>query len=926
MKRLFLILPLLILSFLVQAQKTGSISGTLRDSVNRKEILSYATVSVYKAADSALVSYKLSDDKGMFRIANLPLDVRLRVVINAYRYAVLRREFTLTAENANLALDTLLFNLQKNQLNEITITAERPPIIVRKDTIEFNAESFKTLPTAVVEDLLKKLPGVAIASDGSIQVNGKSVSKILVDGKEFFGGDQQIATKNLPANIIDKIQVSDDKEAKRRDPDLIAANTPQVINLKLKKAIKQGAFGKLYGGGGLHDYFETGGIMNIFRDTTQVSVLAYGNNVNKSGFSIGDIQRLGGFSRSGVNSIWINSEGGFGLDNISFGGTGSGTQTSSGGGFNFNTLTKKGIKLNGKYFFGQSNNLTQQLTNENQTLNETERLITNNRSDQRAKSYTHNIGGKMEWKIDSLTTLTVNPTVTLNTARTNRLQTKTSSDGLLTPLNTSENNSNQKSDNNEYYVSADLWKDFKKAGRSVNFSGSATKRNNLNDNFNYSSKTIYTGPPPTTVDQLRDNNMSIISGYLSANYSEPINKVLTFSASVSGNYIDNENALSTFYKNPSNQAYDVAVPTLSEIVTQTGFKTSARTRIRWKVNKDLAIRPGVVFNTIHLKNRFTHYPGFNQDYQFAAPTLNVVYKSLSLDYTPSFTEPDVQYVQPVANNTDLLFIQNGNPLLLPAKTHRVNLNLYKYDAKRSFNYNIYANGSVRNNAVVMSRSISATGEQVSTPVNANGVAQFYSGVSVTRDFKKDKRQISLSTGFYSNYIRNIILVNGNKGHSNSLQFTPQGSVRINLNDKLELNQSYNVTINNSTYDNSFYTDLHYVTQSSESELIVRFPKKFVWETIYRVQLNSQQVAGYNNTIKIWNAGLTYLFMKNDRAQLKFSVNDLLNTNVRRYLYLSDNSVRDVQTNNLGRYGLLTLTYNIQNFGGKVGGKETFFRF
>lgn len=916
----------LLFSFSAFAQKTGSVSGILLDSVTRKEALAYATASVYRISDSSLLAYKLSDEKGTFRIQGLPLNTPLRLVINAFRYRVYRKEFLLTENSPATDMGNLLFPLKINELNEVSVISERPPIVVRKDTIEFNAESFKTLPTAVVEDLLKKLPGVSIASDGSIQVNGKAVSKILVDGKEFFGGDQQVATKNLPANIIDKVQVTDDREAKRRDPDLIAANTPQVINLKLKRAIKSGAFGKFYGGAGPKNYFETGGILNVFRDTSQVSVLAYGNNVNKPGFTIGDIQRIGGFARAGVNSWMTNSEGGFALDNISFGGgLGNGIQRTSGGGANFNTLTKNGIKINAKYFFGHSLNLNEQLTNEDQTLG-TNRLVSAIAADQRNRSFTHTIGGKMVWKIDSLTTLNFEPTIAVNLIRNRGLQNRSSFNGDNERINSAQINSRQNGDNADYNLYADLFRDFKKAGRSFNTTFTMTKTNNVGENFNTSTSTFFLTPGTNAIDQLRENDIHNLRATVSANYSEPISKVLTFSATVNGTLLSNENALSTFYRGPSGTDYDIVVPTLTETVEQSGFKSAVRARIRWKATKSLAIRPGITFNTINLKNRFTRNPGIDQDFTFLAPTMNIVFKDFSMDYSPTFNEPGLQYLQPVANNTDPLLIQNGNAALKPATTHNVSLNLYKVDVKLSLNYSIYLNGSNRNNAVVMSRIISASGVQSNTPVNADGVTQFYNGVNLNKDFKKEKRQISVGLGYWTNFARNVVIVNTNQSYARNLAFSPRGSVRINLNDKLELNQLYSVSINNNTYDDPFFQDQQFITQTSESELILRLPKKFVWESTYRVQVNNQSIAGYNNNIRLWNAGLTYLFLKNDRAQLKFMVNDILNANVRRYAYITENMIRNIQSNNLGRYSLLTLTYNIQNFGGKVGGKERFFGF
>ena len=925
MRKLIILIVLLSISKSIFAQKNGSISGTLLDSGNHKITLNYATVSVYKAGDSMLTNYKLSDDKGIFKITNLPVGVKYKIVVTAWQYNNYRKEVELTSEKPVVDLGQLYLNTKSNDLEEVNIVSERPPVLVRKDTIEFNAESFKTLPSAVVEDLLKKLPGVAVAADGSIQVNGKAVSKILVDGKEFFGGDQQIATKNLPANIIDKIQVVDDKEATRRDPDILAGNIPQVINLKLKKAIKKGAFGKLYGGAGLKELYEAGGIMNFFRDTTQVSILAYGNNVNKPGFSIGDVARIGGFSRSGINSISIQQDGRFELNNISFGGSSSGIQKSAGAGANFNTLTKGGLKINGKYFYGQNDNLLNMLIAADQTLG-SEKLITNNENNSRNKSFNHNIGARAEWKIDSLTELTLEPTVTINQIRNLLSQQISSRNGINQILNNTKSNSTTRGDNTEYLLVANLWKDFKKAGRSFNTSINLTKRVNLNDEFNNSNSNYFFPVSGTAIDQLRNNNIRNQSAYFSANYSEPISKKLSFNIVSNGNYIDNDNALYTFYKNPLNQAYDIGIANLSETVSQSGFKSLTRASLKWKATKNLNIQPGLVWNTIDLNNQFINYPSFEQHFQFFAPSLTIRYKDLNVSYSPSFQEPDVRYIQPVANNTNPLFVQNGNAALRPSRTYRVLVNLYKYDTKRSLNFSANASGSRMDDGIVMSRIISNEGVQVSTPINVSGIWTFNGNGNISKDFKNAKKQFTIGTGFSTNYTRNIVLVNNVNSYAKIFSLIPSINSRINLNDKFELGERYSLSINNSRYENSFYRNLNYQIHTSETDLVLRLPKKIVWESNYRIQYNTQKTAGYDNSVQLWNAGVTYLFMKNDRAQLKFSVNDILNANIRRSVNISGNTITDTQYNNLGRYGMLTFTYNIQNFGGKVGGRETFFRF
>ncbi|WP_040574053.1 carboxypeptidase regulatory-like domain-containing protein [Pontibacter sp. BAB1700] len=186
-----------------QSQK-GELKGLLLDEAT-KGALPYATVAVYTAADTVMVTYRMSDEKGSFRVPGLPLDQQLRVVITMMGFKVYRKEFKLTPDQASLDLGVINMEQSSNLLNEVLIVAETPPVLVRNDTLEFNASSFKTLPTALVEDLLRKLPGVTVDQQGNIMVYGKSVQKILVDGKEFFGSDPKIATRNLPANVIDKV-------------------------------------------------------------------------------------------------------------------------------------------------------------------------------------------------------------------------------------------------------------------------------------------------------------------------------------------------------------------------------------------------------------------------------------------------------------------------------------------------------------------------------------------------------------------------------------------------------------------------------------------------------------------------------------------------------------------------------------------------
>ena len=212
MKNFNIAVCLLIACFQSFAQ--GSIKGKLMDTLSKKP-LGFATVTVFKSVDTSLITYRLSNPEGEFKVPGLPLNTALRVVISYSGFDAFRKEFTLSNDNL-IDLGTVVMSPSSKTLDEVLVVAERPPVTVKKDTIEFNASSFKTLPTALVEDLLKKMPGIQIDPDGTITANGKKVNRILVDGKAFFGDDPKMATRNLPANVIDKVQVTTDKDEENR--------------------------------------------------------------------------------------------------------------------------------------------------------------------------------------------------------------------------------------------------------------------------------------------------------------------------------------------------------------------------------------------------------------------------------------------------------------------------------------------------------------------------------------------------------------------------------------------------------------------------------------------------------------------------------------------------------------------------------------
>ncbi|MCW2950707.1 MAG: hypothetical protein JWN41_1720, partial [Thermoleophilia bacterium] len=533
----------------------GSIKGKILDSASKKP-LSFATVTIFKASDTALITYRISTPEGDFKVSGIPLNSASRMVISYSGYDVYRKVFTLTS-NETLDMGTIVMAPNNGTLDEVFVIAERPPVSIRKDTIEFNAASFKTLPTALVEDMLKKLPGVEIDADGNIRANGKRVNRILVDGKEFFGNDPKMATRNLPANVIDKIQLTEDKDERELNPDKSTGDIGQVINLKLKKAIKKGWFGKAYAGAGTDDRYETGAILNLFRDTMQVSLIGFSNNLNRAGFGVNDISALGGFGRTGINMMMMNSNGGININGVSFGGMGEGISTSTGGGFNMNHVLKNGFTLNSQYFYGQSHNDIRELNNRHQTLHDTI-LDTRSLRNEEVNAYNHRIGFGLKGKIDSLSRMEFKPTLTFANRDSNKETNYRNTNNFNGPLSDSRNGQDLRGKDIGYDHSLTFFKNFYKKGRTLNLFNTLNCGNSATDQWNDITSTFYTTGTlvVTKINQLRDRDQKNFTTNLNANFNEPLTKALNLRVGYSATYYKNEDDIATFNRDATGKYID----------------------------------------------------------------------------------------------------------------------------------------------------------------------------------------------------------------------------------------------------------------------------------------------------------------------------------------------------------------------------------
>ncbi|MFN3315962.1 MAG: hypothetical protein ACK40K_04055 [Raineya sp.] len=400
---------LLFFSLEVLAQNKGSVKGRILDSLD-KDFVPGATISFQKVPDSTVVGFTMSDDLGYFEYKGLALG-EYKIIVKIVGSAVLRKNFSITAEKLEVNLGNL--ELQPESIEGIVVKGEVAPVEIKQDTVEFNAAAFKTKPNANTEDLLKKLPGVEVAKDGSVKAQGEQVRRVLVDGKPFFGDDPKAATKNIRADMIDKIQVIDQLSEQSQFTGVDDGNREKVINITTKKDMKKGTFGRAMAGIGTDDRYEGNLSLNRFNNNQQISLLASANNINQQNFTLGNAIGGGGNFRGGFQRI-AQAFGGANNNNN------NGITTVWSAGLNFNDEWGKKWKINGNYFFNQSELLVSQNTKRQNILPDST-FFTFQDNNNTTNTNNHRINFRIDYQIDSLTSLRIIPNISLTQSKYDNL-------------------------------------------------------------------------------------------------------------------------------------------------------------------------------------------------------------------------------------------------------------------------------------------------------------------------------------------------------------------------------------------------------------------------------------------------------------------------------------------------------------------------
>ena len=919
MKKIILF-SLILSAHLGFAQKL-TIKGQLLDSASSP--LPSATVIILQSKDSSLVNFGTSDSKGFFEIRNV-VRGEYFVKVSFLGFAPYMKRIIPGEGMTEVNLGQIRLLNKSTMLNEVVIREDKPPVVVKRDTIEFNASSFKTKVNATAEDLIKKMPGMEVDNDGTIRAQGEQVQRVMVDGKEFFGQDPKLATRNLPADAVDKVQVYDKKSDQAVFSGIEDGQREKTINLALKEEKRHAAFGNDMAGLGTNNRFQAKASINRFDKGNQLSFLGMGNNTNEQGFSIGDYANFSGTSGGGGG-------GGRGVTVQAGGNNQSGPQINTGrqngivtnlaGGINTNqTFNNNKTKINGSYFYNRlDQNLITLLGRVNYLPNGSYNFDQNSR--QNTINNNHRVNVTIDHKIDSANSLKFNSNIAYTLS-----QQDLHSNGMTwnvgnTALTNENNQSTSAAGNNTNLSSNLLYRHrFHKKGRTVSTNLTFGYTQSLANGSLQSINQFYTGGQGTQNVQQTNSQSTISPTYgISVSYTEPLG---------GRKYIEANYNFTTDINRVNRDVYDVKneQKTFNDSLSNqyTSNYLYSRPGINFRINRDkFNLTVGSALQQTRLKgDLLSRHETIDRLFQAVLPVLHFNFdfsnfKRLRFDYTTSMQEPGIQQLQPVLNNTDQLNQTVGNPFLQPAYSHQIRTNFTLFNPSSFMNFFAFLNGNYTANAIVNSQTTTPDFIRITKPVNV-------------------KYNMSLSGNFNVGIPVNVIHSRFNVGPSYSMssginltnevenvihQQTLGGTLRYNYSFKeiLIVDLSSNLSHQETKYSFNSQQNQTYFNKTYSAEVNVNFLKNYAFNTEMDYFVYASATTDFHQSIPLWNTSVSRFVLKNKTGEIKVGVNNLLNRSLSVTQSASTNYLQQQTTNNLGRFFMVSFTYSLNKQLNPIGG-------
>ncbi len=903
---------LLFCGYIAQAQNTGAISGKVINAKDKKPV-DFATIAIKSLKDSSVVASGQTNPDGSFSFkAIAPGKYRIYAAFLGLKTATKDVDVAKAAVNAG----EIAMSDDGVDLKTVNVTATIP-IVVKKDTVEFDAKSIKVRENAVVEDLLQKVPGIEVAKDGSIKAQGETVTKVKVDGKEFFGNDPLLATKNLPADMVDKIQVIDELSEQAQFTGIDDGTRNKILNITTKNGMKHGYFGNSTVGYGSNDRYDASLNVNKFDDDRQISFIGQFNNVNKQNFGqgggVGNGFGGGGGGRGGF--------GGGGGGNS--GGGGGGITTTNAAGLNFADTYKDGTQFQASYFFNKSTaDIIQDSHIQNLfggiTTDVTQNL--NNTTDRT----NHRFNFMVDTKIDPSLSIKIQPNVTY-----------TESDGssitkyyrnYVTSITDGHQENTTTAATPAVSNNLLVRKSFKRRGRtlSLNVNTSINDNNGTNQNYRLDHITESGVKRDSLTNQLNNTSSHAINNTTRLVYTEPLNKTLSVEFNYQNGYSNSDSQRDVYNYNPLTLQFDLVDNTFSNIYNNrtltnaAGFSfTTTEKKYNWNIGVAAQQTNRVNTNLTTGLKRTQNFINITPSAQFRYNFSNR--KRLFINYRGSTTQPSIDQIQPIPDNTNSQTRYVGNPDLKPSFNNqlRINFNNFNIESGRFFfaGLNLTQTFNSIGNTVV---PISGGLQQVSY-INVNGVYAGNANATWSLPLMPE-RKLTLNISGNGSYSRNVNFIAPNastqlvKNVTNSYTISNGYKLVTNV-DKFDLTGGITGSYTNSTFSAQQSANTQYYTINPSFNVSYVLPAniRLAMDIDYFRNFGGGDL--YNQEYTILNPYISRQFFKN-RATFKFSVNDALNQNTGISRTTSGTSITDLNYNVLKRYYMFSFTYSLTRIGGR----------
>ncbi|MBR6715482.1 MAG: TonB-dependent receptor [Prevotella sp.] len=944
MRNFLLILFLGITLLQTQAQSPRSnptISGRLTD-IDSKESMDQATIQLFWMRDSSFVGGTISNEKGIFSL-EAPSNGIFRLKISSVGYQTFVQEITIR-NNRNVDLGELRLSPDAVMLEGTVVTANVPQVVVKKDTLVFNPEAYRTPEGSAIEELIKRIPGSDIDEDGNITINGKQVKKIMLDGKEFMLGDIETALKNLPVSIIQNVKFYDRQSDQARITGIEDGNKETVLDFSVKKGMNRGYMTNIdIAGGTKHRY--SGRVMgSSFTDNTRLVILGNANNKEENG---------GWWNRRGLNS-----------------------QKTLGANINYDDGKK--LKIDGSIRWNHRDGDNQNENSSENFYSQEHRTFSNSRSMNFSRSNNWNDNIRFEWKPDTLTNILMRVSGSYGTNDgTSMSSNATFSDDpyqhVLSPLNiedinqmnrlglavnheqqTGMNYGRSKSGNG----SIQLYRRLNPRGRNITVRIEGSMGDNQNRNVSNSDVHLFRIKNHLGEDSLYfkaryNTTPSDNSGYaLNATYSEPLWKGAHLQANYELRYSKNKSDRNTFdFSHLPVNMFEGIIPVYRDWDT---WLSPLYDTMEQYLDKDLSRYSEYENYTHNMRLTLRHWEekydynvgfliqpqrsNFIQDYRGIyidtvrnvtnfTPTLDFHYKfsdqsNIWFHYRGDTRQPDITQLLDITDDSNPLYITQGNPGLKPQFTNSLNVYYNNYINRYKRSVVIYANyRHIRNSISNLVRYNAETGGSVTRPENINGNWNVDGGFTFNTALDSIAHwNIGTNTRVrYNNYVSYVA--------------QKQADAEKNNTRSVNLNERVNVSFRNSwlevTLDGSFNyqhtrnklqpdNNLNTWQFSYGGQMLLRLPAGF--EVSTNIREHSRR--GYNNPSSntnelIWNGQISKTILKSKTLVVALNFYDLLGQQSNFDRWVSATGRSDTQYNSINSYAMLHVRYRLNMFGGKV---------